>query len=231
MRYISKGAQPAIITNYINERKLLGLAIDYDGTFLLKRELNDLLREKQKNICCYCQQSIDHFNNPCEAGSHNEHLVPQSGAPALQLAYSNLFACCNYTKDYVIKKDKYCGWHKEDELIKPFIQNSSCRDFFKYNTIGEILPNGSYDLLQDYIDNKLVLPMGQAEALDAIITLNLNQAVLREQRRKTITDWIALLATQGLTAAGVPAKITKLMHAPILPPFVEALIYFLRQVK
>lgn len=75
MRHISKGVIPLIITDYCRMRHIANQQITYED-FDQKEELNNILRADQKNICCYCQQRIDHYQNKNVGGSHNEHLVP-----------------------------------------------------------------------------------------------------------------------------------------------------------
>ncbi len=47
-------------------------------------------------------------------------------------------------------------------------------DFFRYNILGEIIPNGSYDQWQEYLVHKDELTVDLKDATDAINTLNLN---------------------------------------------------------
>lgn len=229
MRYIQKGVEPRIIRNYRNLRQAAGQAVTY-ADFPQIPDLNAILREEQKDICCYCMQRIDHYQAENEAGSHNEHLVPQKGPngnPALQLNYGNLYACCNYTKDYP-QEDSYCGWHKDDDLITNFIQQPNCRAFFKYNTIGEILPNGAYETAEEYLINQNILPLQQLNALNTITVLNLNQTILKQRRYDLIHSFLPNV--RGLTQGQANAKIQRIVHRNPLPPFVEVIIYYLHQV-
>ena len=184
MRYINKTFEPEIIANYRARRQNANQPVSYEE-FQGTEQLNDLLRKEQKNICCYCMQTIHHFQRENEAGSHNEHLIPQHGNygnAALQMDYRNIFACCNYTKDFP-HEDSYCGWHKRDSLISNFIQLEDCRTFFKYNSAGEILPNGIFETEYEYLQNENLLPQNQVNALKTISILNLNQSVLKKRRR------------------------------------------------
>lgn len=229
MRYIPKGVEPHIIRDYRNLRQAAGQAVMYEDFPYLPR-LNAILREEQKNICCYCMQRIDHYQAENEAGSHNEHLVPQNGPngnPALQMNHGNIYACCNYTKDYP-QEDSYCGWHKDDNLITNFIQQPNCRAFFKYNTIGEILPNGIFETEEEYLINQNILPLQQLNALNTIIVLNLNQSILKQRR----SDLIHILLPRfiNLTQPQAHVRIQQIVHRNPLPPFVEVIIYYLHQV-
>ena len=132
MRYITKRPTPSIISEWIALRNSVTppQAIIYND-FDRKSDLNELLREDQHHICCYCQQKITHFQGSKNGGSHNEHLVPENGSYgsfALQLDYENLFACCNTTFG-MGKKEKskrHCGDAKAHLPIRGFIQETAC---------------------------------------------------------------------------------------------------------
>ena len=231
MRYITKGNEPNIIATYRTIRQNAGQAITYEF-FENKEQLNDILRSDQRNICCYCMQSVDHFQGDNTAGSHNEHLVPQygiNGNPTLQMDYSNIYACCNYTKGYP-HSDAHCGEHKSDELIINFIQQQNCRTFFKYNSIGEILPagNGSFETEAEFWQNVNHLPQGQQNALNTIKILNLNQPVLKKRRADLIQQIFSL--TRNFSQQQAQAKIQRMNNSNPLPPFVEVNIYYLNQI-
>ena len=230
MRYISKGNEPQIISNYRMLRQNAGQIVSYPD-FPQAEDLNDILRTEQRNICCYCLQSINHFQTPNEAGSHNEHLIPQKGANGntlLQMDYNNIYACCNYTKDFP-NEDSYCGEHKADKLITNFIQQHECRTFFKYNSAGEILPNGYYETEDEFIKHENTLPQNQKNALKTIKVLNLNQSVLKKRRVDLINQIFPLI--RNISTQQAQAKIQRMINLNPLPPFVEINIYYLSQVR
>ena len=231
MRYIAKSAaELQCMSTYKANQLAAGLAVFYDD-FPDKSTLNEVLRIDQKNICCYCMQVIDHHEGDNEAGSHNEHLQPQNGPyakPALQMDYTNLYACCNYTKGYP-PDETYCGEHKKSDLITNFIAQANCRTFFRYNINGEILPNGNYFTEQEYHTNQLALPKHQQDALATIKTLNLNHPTLKKKRADLISSYIPLIS--HLTPQQAKGKIQKLVNAKPLPLFVEVSVYYLNQVQ
>lgn len=230
MRYINKGNEPNIILNYRNLCQAAGQIVSYED-FPHLEQLNNLLRTKQKCICCYCMQRIDHYQQENEAGSHNEHLIPQRGVngnPTLQMDYNNIFACCNYTKDYA-NEDSFCGWHKKHRLITNFIQQPDCRTFFKYNSAGEILPNGNYETEAEYTQHANELPLNQKNALDTIKVLNLNQAVLKKRRSDLIKEIFPIL--KSFSSQKAQAQIQRIINLNPLPPFVEVNIYYLSKVR
>lgn len=231
MRFIQKrSVPPSFVTTYIAQRIAAGQVVTYND-FPYKKELNEILRREQRNVCCYCQQSIDHFQGINEGGSHNEHLVPQHGQhgnPALEMDYYNLYACCNYTRD-LPWADAYCGWHKGMQPIISFLQDKHCKHYFKYNIIGEILPNGAYFSFDEYIAKKSILPQNQKDALEAISILNLNQEVLRKRRKLVIEDFFRLAGIYNLSKQSAALKIQRLNNENPYTPFLDARIYYLNE--
>ena len=232
MRYINKGLPPAVITNFIAIQQPIGVNLNY-AAFIFAGHgpaLNQILRVEQRQICCYCLQRIDHFQGNNEGGSHNEHLVPQHGLHGnanLQLTNTNIFACCNYSKGET-PASQHCGEAKGDLPITDFITNPDCRDFFKYNIIGEILPNGIYNLAVDYRTNYGTLPGWQQDAIDTIETLKLNCEILKTLRRQiTIT---VIRQAQSLSRPQAQGRIQILNHQNPFAPLVELIIFYLQQV-
>ena len=63
MRYIPKPDNSSAKTLLESAKMVMrgaGIAELYNN-FKEKKQLNDILREEQKHICCYCQCRIDHF--------------------------------------------------------------------------------------------------------------------------------------------------------------------------
>lgn len=217
MRYIPKGSTepPVLSTAKANGE-------DY-ASFGRKSALNEILREEQGCICCYCQQEIRHYQGAVSAGSsHNEHLQPQHAYRGLDMDYGNLFASCNADG-----KSGYCGHHKDDKEIANFIQRGDCRKHFKYNVIGEILPNGVYSRWEEYTKNYSALSTSQQKAADAIQILHLNHPFLVAERKKTIGDILAL--AQGISPLQAQYKIAVINNQTPLVRFVEAILYFLNK--
>ena len=159
--------------------------------FYEKEQLNSILREEQKQICCYCQRRIDHFQGENECGSHNEHFEPENGdnaRPDLQLDYYNLFACCNLSKGFE-KHRQHCGEHKGCNVInRNFLALRNCSDYFKYNANGEILPQCSMNSYKDICKHRESLNEMQRDALQMIEVLNLNVKSLTDFRKNVQTD-------------------------------------------
>ena len=188
MRYIPKPNGSKTETLLRKARiwmRTMGISELYDN-FNDKKPLNDFLREEQKNICCYCQRRIDHFQGDNERGSHNEHFEPENGPhaqPLLQLDYENIYACCNASKGFE-KRLQHCGEHKGSDVIhRNFLRMTNCSDYFKYNTNGEILPCCPMNSYSEILANRDKLTPIQKDALQAIEVLNLNVDSLKDYRK------------------------------------------------
>lgn len=193
MRYISKPNYSSALTLLEDARKKMqdaGISELYEH-FYEKEQLNSILREEQKQICCYCQRRIDHYQGENECGSHNEHFEPENGdhaRPDLQLDYNNIFACCNLSKGFE-KHLQHCGEHKGCNVInRNFLVLRNCSDYFKYNTNGEILPQCSMNSYEDIRKHRELLNEMQRDALQMIEVLNLNVKSLTDFRKNVQTD-------------------------------------------
>lgn len=179
-----------LLDNARKDMQKAGISETYDK-FRDKEKLNDILRKEQKNICCYCQRRINHFQGMNEQGSHNEHFFPEKGKDArmdLQLEYENIFACCNISKGFE-RRLQHCGEHKGSEKInRNFLTMNNCSDYFKYNTNGEILPQCSMNSYEEVCLHRDKLTNIQQEALQMIEVLNLNADSLKDFRRNVQAD-------------------------------------------
>lgn len=233
MRHIKKNKNSeaiVLLNDWKEERKQAGQNLLYDD-FNKKTELNEILRTEQGGICCYCQQRITHYQENNDEGSHNEHLIPQNGPdgqPELQAEYANLYACCNYSKGRE-KNKQHCGEAKGDNVIANFIQHINCDKNFKYNTLGEILPQGSFKTLSEFEKNQSLLTDKQQEALKTIKILNLNQHSLTEERKKDQTGLFQML--NRLTKQQVTAKIQIFNTQKPHTRFIDMLLYYMKQKK
>lgn len=235
MRYIhkSRNSQAHTLLNKAcrNLRKS-GVKVIYDN-FNDKKKLNNFLRAEQKNICCYCQRRIDHFQGDNESGSHNEHFEPEGGPNAridLQLSYENIYACCNKSKG--LKKNlQHCGEYKGSEVIqRNFLQMRKCSDYFKYNVNGEILPQCPMNNFNDVCNNRGALTSIQSEALQMIEVLNLNVDSLKEFRRKVVDD--ILNSTLDKSKQQLNYTIQKLnTEQKEYVQLVDMVIYFLKKIR
>lgn len=233
MRYIKKTAEPDYMTAWKELRKKAEQPLGYNE-FDKKKELNEYLRKEQRHICCYCQQRIEHFQGNKIGGAHNEHLVPENGPYGnfdKQMDYHNLYACCIDSQG-LKKKEKskrHCGEAKGEKLIRGFIQEEGCNGFFRYNTLGEIIPNGCYDQWKEYLVHKDELTADLKDATETIETLNLNCHSLVEDRKGDLDKLLLLL--NKLCKDKVQEKITEFEQSETFQRYVDMLIYFMKQKK
>jgi uncharacterized protein (TIGR02646 family) len=230
MRYIQKRVTPRYITDWIDLRKSADQKIIYNE-FDQKPKLNSDLREDQHHICCYCQQILTHYRGDKNGGSHNEHLIPENGTYAnfaMQMDYDNIFACC-IDSSGMEKKSQHCGEAKKYKLIRGVIQEKYCSILFKYNSLGEIIPNGDFETFEDYKAYKANLPKDQFEILELIERLNLNCTYLVNERKKDQTALIKVL--NQVTKARVEQQIQAFENEPYFRRFIDMLLYYMRQKK
>lgn len=181
MRYIHKQPEPEVLKQWKEAQTSQGLSLLYD-IFPEKKRLNDILRQEQHNICCYCQRRIEHFQNPLKGGSHNEHLYPENRPDdpqsiARQTDYDNIFACCIDSRGQEPSM-QYCGEAKGNGLIPELIRDIHCSDYFRYNNLGEIIPNGEFSQWKEYREHSDSLTGKIADAYECIRILNLNATSL-----------------------------------------------------
>jgi uncharacterized protein (TIGR02646 family) len=227
MRYIPKGSEPDVIKDFKTIQQSAGLPATYN-VFRDKSLLNQILRHEQHNICCYCQRRIDHYQGNKSTGAHNEHLYPQSKDPgdgSVDLEYKNIFACCIVSKGQK-EKSQHCGEAKGEKVIIGSITDSQCQDRFKYNLIGEILPNGPYNDWSEYIVNYNQLSQDQKKLVDEIKVLNLNCNSLVEER-KNVIESIALWAADT-TREDVIRQLKTWETANEFPIFYNTIQYILK---
>ena len=231
MRYIEKGEEPEWMAEWKLARKAAGQLLAYDD-FDRKRELNERLREEQHALCCYCQQRLSHYQGEKEGGSHNEHLIPERGAQgdfSKQMDYGNLYACCIDSKG-MKKREKakrHCGEAKEDRRIRGFIQERDCSRYFRYNVLGEIIPNGAYDRWEEYLVHRQELEADVRDATDAIEVLNLNCHFLVEDRKGDLIRLLRIL--NGMSKEEVERKVEEFGQEKQFQRYLDMLLYFMRK--
>jgi len=203
MKYIQKGKEPQILSNW---KVIQKPTPNYHYEYFLNPEraaVHISLLSEQGYICCYCCQRVDKTN------SHIEHLDPQSKTDAeLSVDYTNMLASCGRDQNW----PEYCG-HKKAELaigVSPLQAN--CEEFFDYSSTGEILPTA----------NNLA---HQKDAQTTIEILGLNHFDLTEGRKQ------AFEALEGITQeeAELLAQVCQQRNAQgQYQPFCNAVLYFLK---
>lgn len=233
MRYVKKGCEPEFMIKWKSLRLQAGQSLTYVD-FECKEELNRILRAEQHHICCYCQQRLDHFQGDKIGGSHNEHLIPENGPQGdfdKQMDYANLYACCIDSRGLRKKErsKRHCGEAKADKLIRCFIQEEECSSFFRYNTLGEIIPNGEYDCWDDYIAHKEELEGDVKDAMESIDILNLNCHFLKADRKGDLDGLLRIIST--LSKKDVENKALFFEQAEQYPRYIDMLLYFMAKKK
>ena len=221
MRYIKKGKEPTFMTEWKDIQREAGLPLAYRD-FRDKSKLNEVLRFEQHGICCYCEKRINHFQGAKNKGAHNEHLVPEQGPNGV----FNLYACCIESSGKA-KPNTHCGEHKKDDVIYPFIQQEDCCSYFKYNVLGEILPNGEYSRWNDYLKYKNALDATTQDAVTAIETLNLNCSSLVCERRELLL--ILMTWANKNDAQTIRGKMLDYENRSLFPDFIDMRLYFMKK--
>ena len=208
MKYIQKGKEPQILSNWKVRQKPTP---NYHYEYFLnpeRAEVHNSLLSEQGYICCYCCMRVEQSN------SHIEHLDPQSKTDAeLSVEYTNMLASCGrdtYKPEY--RWPEYCGNKKGDLAIGVSPLQANCEEFFDYSSTGEILPTA----------NNLA---HQKDAERTIEVLGLNHFDLTEGRKQ------AFEALEGITQeeAELLAQVCQQMNAQgQYQPFCNAVLCFLR---
>lgn len=230
MRYIHKQAEPEIMKKWKEAQRNENLPIRYD-IFPDKNALNEILRLEQHGICCYCQRRIDHYQNPLDKGSHNEHLYPENRpADALSLArqmdYDNIYACCIDSKGQEPSK-QYCGEVKGNRLIPELIKDTHCSEYFRYNNLGEIIPNGNYGQWAEYVEHSGSLVGRIADAYECIKILNLNTTSLLLYRNEVRERFMTMVKDFDTTK--LKEYIESYQSAPTYQELLDMKLQLMRQ--
>ncbi|MEG3987167.1 retron system putative HNH endonuclease [Microcoleus sp. S28C3] len=209
MKYIQKGKEPQIFSDWKTTQKSLGVNYNYKSFRNPEKDsVHSSLLSEQGYICCYCCQRVDKTN------SHIEHLAPQSKTDSeSSLDYTNMLGSCGRdTNKPEYCWPEYCGHKKGDLAIGVSPLQANCEEFFDYSSTGEILPTA----------NNLA---HQKDAQTTIKVLGLNHYDLTQGRIQ------ALEALEGITQqeAELLAQVCQQMNAQgRYQPFCNAVLYFLK---
>ena len=122
MKYIQKGKEPQIFSEWKAKQRSLGVNYNNYKDFRNpeKDSVHSSLLSEQGYICCYCCMRVEQSN------SHIEHLDPQSKTDAeLSVEYTNMLASCGrdtYKPEY--RWPEYCGNKKGDSAYRGFATTS-----------------------------------------------------------------------------------------------------------
>jgi uncharacterized protein (TIGR02646 family) len=226
MRYIKKGQEPQIFTDWKAKENDDWKPIYSNLQKPEKPIVHDALLEEQGYVCCYCGMSIT------SDISHIEHLQPQNEKDSdkpkdLEMAidFSNLLASCGFSEKYKISAPEYkdflhclqhCGCKRGNEPLAVSPLQPDCNEYFRYL----------------YVDDELEIipteePDKQQLATDTIKTLNLNYSRLMAMRGEAIKG--SLEAIEGLTQEEIEIFI-KSYEQPNQQAFSFAIAYILKQL-
>ena len=192
MLYITKTKPPRSLLKFIALQKSANLHPSYkDLRNPYVKDLDDLLYEQQKGLCCYCMQVL-----PTDTRKRTrEHFLPESKFKQDEVNYYNLYLACT-EKDGT--NAGHCDKTKGDILISKYIGHSNCEDFFKYNEEGEILPKKlGYEEWEKFKQSSKVdifeTSPETAEILATISILKLNAKGLKQKRENFIKNFKSVL--------------------------------------
>jgi len=140
--------KPQFFDKLIKDKKIWGDLKD-------RKELNQVLKIEQNNMCAYCESKLKNF--------HIDHFFKRDLFPKQTFEYNNLFLSCDFEIHCAKFKDKF-GLKKEEffEIFSPIDVNL---EEFEYSLTGEIL--GKTD-----------------KAKKTIEVFNLNNKSLLEKRKR-----------------------------------------------
>jgi uncharacterized protein (TIGR02646 family) len=178
MKYINKGKEPQTLQTLKNMagRNFIP-SFDNLPPNVIYEIINNLLLE-QGFLCCYCMNEI------APDSAKLVHFLPFKDE---MLNYSNMYLACNYS-NHLPPSQQHCYIKKESNLIPKYMADPQCSDYFRYNTLGEILPSGTFRTLKKCTDNYRKLTPVQQAVLSAIDILNLNSERLKDQRKALLTQ-------------------------------------------
>ena len=120
MRYITKGREPASLTQY---KKQSGAY--FDGAN--KEDIRQALLEEQGYLCAYCMCRISAENMKIE------HWQSQSEHQAKELDYSNMLGVCNGNAEHV-QRDTTCDTHRGNSPLTINPLDAAMIDKIAYST-------------------------------------------------------------------------------------------------
>jgi uncharacterized protein (TIGR02646 family) len=222
MRYIKKGKEPQGLSAIKNLAARTGQYPIFENLPVqVVYEIMQALLYDQGWLCCYCMNEIS------SETSRIVHFLPFKDEA---LNYSNLYLACNYS-NHLPPSQQHCYIKKGTDLIPKYMADEECTEYFRYNTLGEILPNGPFRTIRKCQDNYRSLTPVQQAVLSAIEILNLNTERLKDQRKAILTEAANLARKFG--KAQVKEVIKKLETRDKngrLHRFCEVIIHYLKAV-
>lgn len=168
MIYISKGKEPASLTEYRKEKFAY-----YDG-YKDKGDIRNALLKEQGYLCAYCMRRISREKMKIEHWYPEEELSNSE-----RLDYSNMLGCCEGHLAGGKFREDTCDTHKKSTIIKINPTKQKHIDQISYKHSGEIYSSNS-EFQQD---------------LDVTLNLNCDRHLLTENRKAVLDEVKRMLAT------------------------------------
>jgi uncharacterized protein (TIGR02646 family) len=204
MRTIRKGDEPRSLT----EHRLMPHA-NYEN-YADKDGLRKNLVKEQRGLCCYCLSRI----RPTPVGMKIEHWHCQDTYPNEQLEYSNLLGACLGNEGQA-QRDQHCDTRKAnmDVSRNPAIQMHNVETLVRFRGDGRIVSDDP--AFNDELNR----------------VLNLNIPLLKNNRKETLSAFIAVLSKRGPLSRVTLQKWLRHWngdsHGGELTPFCQVVIYWL----
>jgi uncharacterized protein (TIGR02646 family) len=178
MKYIDKKPEPQSLTKLKNLKYT-----DYKPQFhnLPVNVWNDIVNQlllDQGFLCCFTLDEIT------PETAILVHFYPMKHFAELELDYRNLYLALRQPDS--LPPDYKVGYlAKEDKVIPNYLHDRRCASYFRYNTLGEIIPAGAgnYRTVKKCHDNYRKLSPEQQMVMSTIDILNLNADRLKDQRK------------------------------------------------
>lgn len=219
MRHIKKSKEPQSLTTFKSIQVKNFIPTFESLPPHVVQDIFNALMQDQGCLCCYCQSEIT---------ADTARLVQFVPAEDEALQYTNLYLACNYSNN-LPPLHQHCYIKKGTDLIPKYIADENCADYFRYNTLGEIVPAGEFRTIRKCQDNYRKLTPVQQAVLSAIDILNLNAERLCEQRKAIYTQVASLFSkakkdqiNEAIKKFGQKDKNGKLKR------FCDVIIYYLR---
>ena len=237
---------PHLLLKFIALQRSINIHPKYkDLDRQLLTELDDVLFQEQKGLCCYCMQKL-----PEESTLRKrEHFLPQSKFKLDEVNYYNLYLVCTDDRSFEQKKIEntqgtntgHCDDSekaKGDKLISKYIGHPDCETFFHYNTKGEIIPRKVtyYDWdkwkgkEEGYTIQLFERDPEVAQILSTLYILNLNEDELVKKRKMIVDEVInklPRLTSKQLCEYEIEKYQSFADKEP--KPFAGVILYFLKQ--
>ena len=224
MKYIHKSSEPKSLFTLRNLRsEKFNPSFDKLPPNVYYDIIASLLRD-QGFLCCYTMNEIS------PETAELVHFHPRTYFKEEELDFRNMFLAYKYP-DMVTGEQRIGQASKGDALIPNYISDKRCASYFRYNTLGEILPAGTFRTLKKCRDNFRKMTPEQQTVLSTIEVLNLNADRLKEQRKAILTQIAALARKYGKSQIQeIAHKLKKRDANGKFKRFCEVMIYYLENV-